>query len=1015
MTDQSSWPPAWKCDKKGDHCEGCSFLNQPCFLPGSFNPNATLTVVFEAPGLDIIDPRVGLFCEPAYRVVRKILDDMPTLPGTSVQYNMAYAVGAPHKGAPKKKVVVNCHPYLRQKLHASRQFFESRYPEQKRLHVVLTLGATATKALIPSTKSLKSVQGKAHRMNIDGYEYVVVPTFGPLSLLYQPGLTRVMKKDLTYAWRLSRQAELDPKIPIEMLTKNYVYASRPAEIMELAEHIVNYTNPEIQEDPKKWPIGLDIETNTLFPYQPDARVNVLSVSWDEGKAATIVLDHPDNEHYDPELSWRGVDWILQSAKPKMFHNGRFDLQFIQHRFGHEVRNILWDTLLAEHFIDEDKKGQYGLKVLTGYYVPEYRGYENMLQQQYFEVNEETPGAAKGQTEPDSEKSWELAGFFPNLEYIPASSHKYGLEHEQRIELFGFEHEYLMAHVAKNSKGKTSARGKIQRRCKKWEIPVPASVVDVDFSRAGDNGFEDIPLPILQQYAAVDADVTRQIAKRQLNVVGKRKEKNDCWRVMNNLYSPGTLTLSRMEFRGTRLDVERLATYEQAVEVLTAQALQAMRDYVCEADFNPASNDQLARVVMEVLVVDPIDYQWTETGALSVTKDWVTAMAKKYEGTSTGEFMYYLQVHRAAAKTASSFLSNFRKMAALDGRIHTRFNLNGTATGRLSSAGPNLQNVPMYMCRFTPPAGLTLGHPGMNIKALFIPTSDEYVYWQLDIAAAEIRVLCAYADDEKLIQALIDGLDIHSFIASNIFDIPYDVFVAQKDIDPEIKLKRTATKRVVFGIIYGAGPYTIAEQIYGTLAPEDTPEREAQISYANDVMDLIFERFPKIRKYISDTKEEVQAHGQVRTFFGRRRRFPLRKASWKDKARAQRMAVNFKIQSTASDIVLSQLCEVEQNLGELDGRVLLTVHDSMGGEIHRSQVPALRAYFDHYIVNRVKERFPWLPVPFSYDLEVGPNYGEMIAYEVLENGRDNVYESDKVKILKRMDQAGLTFFDELEAA
>jgi DNA polymerase-1 len=214
--------------------------------------------------------------------------------------------------------------------------------------------------------------------------------------------------------------------------------------------------------------------------------------------------------------------------------------------------------------------------------------------------------------------------------------------------------------------------------------------------------------------------------------------------------------------------------------------------------------------------------------------------------------------------------------------------------------------------------------------------------------------------------------------------------------------------VVFGMIYGAGPYKIAEQIYNGLATDEA-EKEEQIRFAKSVMDMLFDRFPKIQEYIDSTVREVQAHNQVRTYFGRRRRFDLRKASWKEERACERKAVNFKIQSSASDIVLAQLCAVTEAIEEIGGEVLLTVHDSIAGEIDRDCVPLMRAFFDHHIVDEVLRKFSWLPVPFAYDLEVGPTYGELVAYDVLESREEDVAERVLKKVRPLMARAGLTFF------
>jgi DNA polymerase-1 len=276
---------------------------------------------------------------------------------------------------------------------------------------------------------------------------------------------------------------------------------------------------------------------------------------------------------------------------------------------------------------------------------------------------------------------------------------------------------------------------------------------------------------------------------------------------------------------------------------------------------------------------------------------------------------------------------------------------------------NMQNVPKYLA-------------GYNIKKLFVPDDSSFVVVNMDYKGAEVRVFTAYARDAALIKALNEGLDMHSFFASRVFAKPYDNYANRDNpaVIPDDKERkaldreRSQIKRVVFGILYGAGPTKIAETI-GVSARE-----------AEELINLLYKMFPAIKTYADDVEAEVDSKGWVQTYFNRRRRFPLSKLS-RHRGRAIRQARNFKIQSTSSDIVIAQLVEIDEPLRrDFGGRLLLTVHDSIVLQFPKKYLNQLNDFLVNYAEKRVTVKYPWLPVPFKVDIEVGPNYGECQAID-----------------------------------
>ena len=196
---------------------------------------------------------------------------------------------------------------------------------------------------------------------------------------------------------------------------------------------------------------------------------------------------------------------------------------------------------------------------------------------------------------------------------------------------------------------------------------------------------------------------------------------------------------------------------------------------------------------------------------------------------------------------------------------------------------------------------------------------------------------------------------------------------------------------MFGILYGASKNKIAAIV-------GIPQEQAQA-----IIDVLFRMFPTIPRYIQQTKDQVHNLGLVETFLGRRRRFDLKGMTRYLIAKAERQAVNFKIQSTSSDIVLEVLCATDSPLRDLGGHLLITVHDSLVFELPKKYISQMPDFIYEYGVKRVAREYPWLPVPFSWDVEVGPSYGELQSVDrylsanpYIESDSDDDYEEHEIR-------------------
>jgi DNA polymerase-1 len=315
----------------------------------------------------------------------------------------------------------------------------------------------------------------------------------------------------------------------------------------------------------------------------------------------------------------------------------------------------------------------------------------------------------------------------------------------------------------------------------------------------------------------------------------------------------------------------------------------------------------------------------------------------------------------------------------DGRIHGSIHVNGTATGRLSSTNPNLQNQPPEIA-------------GVKIKAAFVPTdtsssaseveklickkynwseNEEMCIVDMDFAGAEVRGLTTYAKDKSLLEALDSGLDMHSWVASMCFGETYEAINTARNVpknlqtenDKRLTTLRKHAKAVVFGIIFCISAPKLANDL-GITTDE-----------AEKLMNTFFTRFPNIENYIRTTKEKVYSKGILRTPTGRARRFPLAAYGGSIGAACARQGVNFLVQGFTSEIVNRVLINCKSKFKSIRARMILTVHDSLVFEMPVSELNKLEAFLKENVRDFIKATFPQVPVEVPYDVEVGPSYGE----------------------------------------
>ena len=296
-------------------------------------------------------------------------------------------------------------------------------------------------------------------------------------------------------------------------------------------------------------------------------------------------------------------------------------------------------------------------------------------------------------------------------------------------------------------------------------------------------------------------------------------------------------------------------------------------------------------------------------------------------------------YRQLTKLKSTYADGLFQVIAKDGRIHSTFNQTITATGRISSTEPNLQNIPVRM------------ELGRLIRKVFVP-EEGYVFLDADYSQIELRVLAHMSGDEKLIQAYTEAQDIHRLTASEVFHVPFDQVT---------DLQRRNAKAVNFGIVYGISSFGLSQDLSIT-------RKEA-----SEYIEKYFESYPRIKGFLDGLVEEGKEKGYVTTMFGRRRPIPeLKSSNFMQRSFGERVAMNSPIQGTAADIIKIAMNRVYRRLKEenLKSRLVLQVHDELLIETYKEEIEEVSAILREEMKGAAK-----LAVELDVDMHQGNNWYE----------------------------------------
>lgn len=433
---------------------------------------------------------------------------------------------------------------------------------------------------------------------------------------------------------------------------------------------------------------------------------------------------------------------------------------------------------------------------------------------------------------------------------------------------------------------------------------------------------------VRDYACEDADVTLRLMKP----LREELEKNGLTRVFQGIEMPLMPVLAKMERNGVRLDTTALA----ATGSLFQQRMEQLEKEIYELAGHPfllTSPRQVGTVLYDELKLNE-KAKKTKSGQYSTGEEVLEALKTKHP------IVEKILAHRALKKLISTYIDALPRLVnPHTGHIHTSFNQAVTATGRLSSSNPNLQNIPVR------------GDDGREIRKAFVPEPG-CTFFSADYSQIELRIMAHLSQDERLVQDFIDGRDIHAATAARVF---------HKELDEVTRDERRKAKTANFGIIYGISAFGLAERM------------EVSRTEAKALIDSYFETYPKVREYMTRSVEVARERGYITTEFGRRRYLAdINSRNAVVRGYAERNAVNAPIQGTAADIIKVAMIRIDERFERegIQSKLILQVHD----ELNFSVIPEELERVQQIVIEEMEAAFK-MRVPLVADCGTGSNWLE----------------------------------------
>ena len=439
----------------------------------------------------------------------------------------------------------------------------------------------------------------------------------------------------------------------------------------------------------------------------------------------------------------------------------------------------------------------------------------------------------------------------------------------------------------------------------------------------------VPAELQKEYAVEDTDVTLQLKHAFLPLL----EKDQMTKLFTEVEAPLVKVLAQMEYEGIRLDTHFLGELSKEINADLIALQTTIFDQAGES-FNLSSPKQLGDILFEKLKLLSKPKK-TKTGQYATSEEVLSQLASEHP------IVANVLEFRALQKLQSTYIEALpREVNPRTGRVHTTFMQAVTATGRLSSNQPNLQNIPIRTPR------------GSQIRKAFVPRNQDYTLLSADYSQIELRIIAALSEEDHMIEAFLQGQDIHRSTAAKVFSVP---------IEEVTKEQRSHAKTVNFGIIYGVSAIGLSQQTSLTR------------SQSKELIDTYYQTYPKLKGYIEKQIAFAREHGYVETILGRRRYLPdVYSRNQVVRGAAERNAVNAPIQGSAADIIKIAMVRIAQRLERehLSTRMLLQVHDELLFDVPKPELEVVTPLISEEMQQAYK-----LSVPLIVEIGTGNNWLE----------------------------------------
>ena len=446
---------------------------------------------------------------------------------------------------------------------------------------------------------------------------------------------------------------------------------------------------------------------------------------------------------------------------------------------------------------------------------------------------------------------------------------------------------------------------------------------------GQKTMRDVPIEQVAEYAAEDADITLKLH----NYFAPEIEKAGIKSLFEDIEMPLVFVLAEMEYTGVKLDT---AALKQSSEQLTAELIKLETEIheMAGMEFNINSTKQVGEVLFDQLKIEE-KVKKTKTGNYSTNEETLEKLRSKHP--IVGKLLEY----RGLKKLLSTYIDALPELINPNtGKVHTSFNQTVTATGRLSSTNPNLQNIPIRDAL------------GREIRKAFIPENEDCLFFSADYSQIELRIMAHLSKDEHMIEAFRSGEDIHAATAAKIYGIPVE------EVNSDMRRK---AKTANFGIIYGISVFGLAERL--TIARSESKE----------LIDGYFRSYPQVREYMDECVRIAKEKGYVETLFKRKRYLPdINSGNAIVRGYAERNAINAPIQGSAADIIKLAMVRIHRRIQakNLKSRMILQVHDELNFNVYKSEFDLVKQIVLEEMENVIK-----LEVPLIADCGSGANWLE----------------------------------------